>query len=422
MPRFFNTDDSNDSSDENNQKMWTTLLAISVPTVAAALAYYYFSNKNQQKTTEQEQTDHAVDDGDDGDEDAPLTIEQVLVYPVKSLRGMSVDSWPIGPRGLQFDRQWMIVQRKVVNENATSAAASSGYKTDAEYTLVSQRQLPRMALIGSKVDLKSGNLCMFTPGNEPDQVDDIVTSFDKNEQFVLTSDFYRNEHQFQRINVELWGRSFELLDLGDSVSEWLSRVMNKSGLRMCMLPRDLDRAPDAYHYDYLAKEYDSSSTEFKPVVQNSLSDDFPFHLATMNSLDELNSKLEEKVEMIRFRPNFVIGRNRRLEPYCEEKWKRIEIVQPGAEENPEATVHMFNLQVKTRCTMTNVNPATGKRSDYGPFQKLRETNLNRVYDQPIFGINTVNTEADVGKWIKKGSVVRVLDYHPEPVARVPSSN
>jgi len=373
--------------------LWAgTLISLSVP----ALIMWYYRNKKQKK-------------------DTGLKIEEILVYPVKSFKGMSVNVWPIGPRGLLFDRQWMVIQKKPV----MSEKDNSTFKTDAEYMLISQRQLPRMSLIGSTVDLENGTLKMYTHDHDP--LSKGVTEDDNENVYVMKSEFYSNESQFDTVSVELWGKEYSLLDMGDHVSEWLCRVLNKEGLRLCMMPQNLDRTPDDYHYDYLESEYGEP-----PVVQNNLSDDFPFHLATINTLDALNEQLTEKVDMIRFRPNFVVGRNSDLKPYSEETWKRIEIVQPGYEDskemNPAKIVHMYNVQVKTRCTMPNVNPETGKRSDYGPFQKLREIHMNPVYHQPIFGINTVNTEADVGKSIKTGSTIRVLDYHAKPIARLPPSH
>jgi len=378
--------------------LWAgTLISLSIP----ALAMWYYGNKKKNK-------------------DTGLKIEGILVYPVKSCKGMSVDVWSIGLRGLLFDRQWMIIQKKPT----MSEKDNSTFKTDAAYMLISQRQLPRMSLIGSSVDLESGTLTMYTRDHEPSKD---VTEDEGNENvYVMKSEFYSNESQFETVGVELWGKACSLLDMGDHVSEWLCHVLNKEGLRLCMMPQNLDRTPDDYYYNHLEDEY-GDSPNFKPVVQNNLSDEFPFHLTTMNSLDVLNEQLTEKVSMVRFRPNFVVGRNQNLTPFSEEKWKRIEIVQPGYENSkeiiPTKVVNMYNLQVTTRCTLPNVNPETGGRSDWksGPFQKLREIHMNPVYEQPVFGINTVNTEADIGKSIKIGSTIRVLDYYDKPIALLPPS-
>ena len=38
-----------------------------------------------------------------------LTISKLFIYPIKSLRGISVQSSLVTDRGLQNDRRWMIV-------------------------------------------------------------------------------------------------------------------------------------------------------------------------------------------------------------------------------------------------------------------------------------------------------------------------
>ena len=37
-----------------------------------------------------------------------VSISELWVYPVKSCRGQRVDKWPLGPRGLLFDREWAV--------------------------------------------------------------------------------------------------------------------------------------------------------------------------------------------------------------------------------------------------------------------------------------------------------------------------
>jgi hypothetical protein len=55
------------------------------------------------------------------------SIAALNVYPVKSCRGIALESSPVGERGLAFDREWMIV--------------------DDDGRFVTQRDLPRLALI-----------------------------------------------------------------------------------------------------------------------------------------------------------------------------------------------------------------------------------------------------------------------------------
>ncbi|MBT4032887.1 MAG: MOSC domain-containing protein, partial [Methylococcales bacterium] len=58
-------------------------------------------------------------------------LDQITLYPIKSLAGISVNQWPVTPRGLQYDRQWMLVDQKG--------------------RFLSQRQLPQMSLIETAI-------------------------------------------------------------------------------------------------------------------------------------------------------------------------------------------------------------------------------------------------------------------------------
>ena len=54
-------------------------------------------------------------------------VVALTVYPVKSCRGVSVPRWPLGPRGLLYDREWCV--------------------TDADGNALTQKTEPRLALI-----------------------------------------------------------------------------------------------------------------------------------------------------------------------------------------------------------------------------------------------------------------------------------
>ena len=72
------------------------------------------------------------------------TLSAITLYPVKSLAGISVTSWPVTKTGLQYDRKWMLV------DNAGQ--------------FLSQRKLPQMALI--KTALTDSHLILSASGME----------------------------------------------------------------------------------------------------------------------------------------------------------------------------------------------------------------------------------------------------------------
>ena len=58
-----------------------------------------------------------------------ITIASLFVYPVKSCRGIALLQARLTPRGLQYDREWMVVSR------------------DGRF--LTQREAPRLALVGT---------------------------------------------------------------------------------------------------------------------------------------------------------------------------------------------------------------------------------------------------------------------------------
>ena len=41
-----------------------------------------------------------------------VILEEIWVYPIKSLPGLSVKTWEVVNTGLQFDRQWMLIDQE----------------------------------------------------------------------------------------------------------------------------------------------------------------------------------------------------------------------------------------------------------------------------------------------------------------------
>lgn len=78
----------------------------------------------------------------EAESDVTGTIARLFVYPVKSCAGIEVQEAPLTEAGLDLDRAWMVV--------------------DAQGQFLTQRSLPRMALI--RPQLKSDELVLRAPG------------------------------------------------------------------------------------------------------------------------------------------------------------------------------------------------------------------------------------------------------------------
>ncbi|KAL8803485.1 MAG: hypothetical protein Q9200_006195, partial [Gallowayella weberi] len=91
--------------------------------------------------------------------DANFYVESLSIYPIKSCGGWQVPSsiaWEVRPEGLAWDREWCLIHQ------GTRAA-------------LSQKRIPRMALIRPRIDFECGVLRVRYNGHLPPSVPDEVT-------------------------------------------------------------------------------------------------------------------------------------------------------------------------------------------------------------------------------------------------------
>ena len=194
-----------------------------------------------------------------------LSVSALYRYPVKSLRGASLDSVNVGRRGFQYDREWMVV--------------------DPSGQFLTQRQLPRMCLI--------------------------ATSFSDRKQLVLSAPGMPDHAVAQTGEdpgrVTVWRDDVDAVYVDPEADAWLSQFL-QTACRLVHMPAGSVRQVDL---DY-AKAGDEVG----------FADGFPFLLISQASLDDLNSRLESPVTIQRFRPNLVVSG---CEAYAEDTWRCLRI-------------------------------------------------------------------------------------------------
>ena len=190
-------------------------------------------------------------------------IEALWVFPVKSCAGISVQHAVLTSTGLAFDRAWMVV--------------------DAEGDMLTQRELPRMALI--QPALTADTLVLQAPG---------LADLHLPVQVPVAA------RQATRTQVRVWDDEVPAFDMGPAASAWLTQFLG-DGFGPLRLVRF-----DAQHARL-------SSAKWTQDMQalNQFSDGFPVLVASTASLEELNKRLlaqgEAAVDMRRFRANVVLG-------------------------------------------------------------------------------------------------------------------
>jgi uncharacterized protein len=199
-----------------------------------------------------------------------MRLQDIYIYPIKSLGGINLEKALLEERGLRHDRRWMLV--------------------DNEGNFMSQRVFPKMALL--QVLLSEDGLLVH-PKSDPDTK--ITIPFEP-----LTD---------KLVEVRIWEDQVLGQVVGTKANDWFSEILDQE-CRLVKMP-------------------ESTQRKIKPkyaVVGESVSfaDGMPYLLIGQSSLDDLNERLEVPVGMDRFRPNLVFSGGKAFE---EDHWQNLQIGQ-----------------------------------------------------------------------------------------------
>ncbi|MGI8495946.1 MAG: MOSC domain-containing protein, partial [Pyrinomonadaceae bacterium] len=196
-----------------------------------------------------------------------MKITEINIYPVKSLKGSALQESLVEKRGLAFDRRWMLV--------------------DKDNKFLTQRELPKMAIL--KSELKENNLRISDLENE------------------ILIPLYPQTNE--KVKVQIWSSNCSANVYANEINDWFSEVLRKI-CKLVFMPDDSKRIVNPLY----------AANKFEDVV--SFADGYPLLMIGESSLKDLNSRLEQKVSMNRFRPNLVFEDS---EPFAEDNWKKIKI-------------------------------------------------------------------------------------------------
>lgn len=252
-----------------------------------------------------------------------MRVKSLYRYPVKSLAGISVSSLPLDDFGPVGDRRWMIV--------------------DDNQMFVTQRSHPELAKVGTEFDDQE-QVRINIPGEGA---------------FTLTP-------QTEQCSVTVWRDTVSAVYGAPEAAAALSRYCGKA-LFLVYMPDDSFRRVD-----------EERVPEYRRV---SFADGFPLLVTNAASLAELNSRLENSVDMRHFRPNIVVDG---ADPWSEDSWTSLTI----------GKVSIDLVKPCSRCVMTTVNPDNGeKASDQQPLRTLGK--YRRTSEGVIFGMNGVHRQNQI---------------------------
>ncbi len=200
-----------------------------------------------------------------------MQLEQLWIYPVKSLAGISLPRIEVVKNGFFLDRQWMLVD------------AQSG-------SFLTQRQFPGLALLKLELDQQ-------------------IVRIEATGQGSIQFEYGQNDGR--KKTVKVWNDELQAETVSQVIDDWFSDYLKQS-VQLASMPVNTRRQVDRQYAN------DDETTGF--------ADGFPFLLIGTASLEDLNQRLpqDQQMNMQRFRPNLVI---RTEQPFIEDQWHRVRIGQ-----------------------------------------------------------------------------------------------
>jgi uncharacterized protein len=196
-----------------------------------------------------------------------MRVSALHIYPVKAGRVIDLGVSPVGPMGLAYDRQWMIVDE-------------TGLALTQRCTPLLAQLIPAMDNAGALILSVAGQFSVHVP--------------------ILTE-------TAASLSVTVWKSTFEALPAAQNISMLLSQWLGKK-VRLVQFPNYPARLSSP------AWAGDNAPVGF--------ADAYPILIALTASLDDLNRHLETPVAMNRFRANIVIEGGQAWE---DDGWRRIKI-------------------------------------------------------------------------------------------------
>jgi len=254
-------------------------------------------------------------------------IARLFVYPVKSCAGVEVREALLTETGLDLDRAWMVV--------------------DANGRFVTQRQLPRMALV--RPQIKHTEVVLRAPGMLA-----LHLGIDSVEEPA---------------RVRIWDDEVAAYDMGAVAAQWFTDFLGQ--------PLRLVR------FDPEQRRLSSARWTGEAEALNQFSDGFPLLVLGEAALDGLNARLaaagHAPVGIERFRPNVVLAG---LDAHEEDRLAQLTV---GADEPVELRL----VKPCPRCPIPNIDPATAQAGPPVLRTLVQYRRNDLVNGAATFGMNAI---------------------------------
>lgn len=269
-----------------------------------------------------------------------VSIANLHVHPVKSCARITPERALVTETGLEWDRQWMVV--------------------DEQGQFVSQREAPRLAQV--RPTLRASDLMLRAPGMLA---------------LHLALDAIESE-----TTVQVWNDRLRAGDMGDLAAQWFSDFLGRR-VRLARFDPEVQRVSDS--------RWTGDTRAFAAFA-----DAFALLVVSSASMAELNRRLAARgataVQSDRFRPNLVLDG---LSTHEEDWINRIQF------DTVDGPVVLRLVKPCVRCSIPDVDPQRGEL-DHAVSAELAAYRADaRMNGQVTFGMNAI-VEQGVDRWLQAG--------------------
>lgn len=266
-----------------------------------------------------------------------IEVTELNFYPIKSCHGTALDTADIALRGIKHDREWLIVDASTNN-------------------FITQREIAKMCLVKPDLSEQGDELRLSAPGMDTIKVPVTRTCGQR--------------------RVTVWSKACKADDQGDEAAKWLSKFLNVD----CRLVKMADD-----HKRQVDQRYAKRKTD-----QVGFADDFPILLISEESLVDLNTRLENKLPMNRFRPNIVV---KGCNAFDEDNWNTVKI----------GDLLFDVVKPCARCVITTIDQTNANK---GPEPLKTLASYRNSRNRLLFGQNVVHHSS--GK-LRIGDALEIID-------------
>lgn len=304
-------------------------------------------------------------------------VKSLWIYPVKSCRGVELDTSKVITTGMDLDRQFCLAQLTSPFPVTTSSARKE--KSAHRWDFITQRQFPLLAKVKTEIYLPDPSLPSYS-ASHPDVLNGgaIVLTYPFQEDgitgilrrlatalfgempevsvsipFNPTADYIR-EQGFEKEEMKIWKEMPKAINMGALLPPSLKYFL---GVRN---PLTLFRVAHKHHRQVFRNAPRQEELGYQPII--GFADAYPLHIINLASVQDVAGKIEDRtaprLSVLQLRANIVISGP---PAYAEDSWRKIKV---GA--------FAYHVSSRTaRCKLPNVDQHSGVKHAQEPDKTLR---------------------------------------------------